>query len=87
MTSPSTAVYPFSPAELARLGSYRAAVHAGFYTDAAPLAAHRAPAIVPSSALAPPFTRAELARLQVYRGAVAVGVYAEFGEGGGLSNS
>jgi hypothetical protein len=34
LPSPSTPVYAFTTAELARLAHYRAAVHAGFYNDA-----------------------------------------------------
>ena len=34
LTPPFTSAYPFTSAELARLARYRAAVQAGFYTDA-----------------------------------------------------
>ena len=76
MTSPHTPAYPFSPAELARLARYRAAVQAGFYTDAVPSVA-TAPPTEPPNLLPTPFTRAELARLVAYRHAVAAGLYPE----------
>ncbi len=56
----------FTPAELARLATYRAAVAAGFYTDtlSEPYPAYR-------------FSAEELARLMVYKAAIAAGFYTD----------
>ncbi len=61
-----TRSHPFTPQEVARLTAYRAAVSAGFYTDAAPdpLPSH-------------PFTSRELRRLVAYKAAVTAGFFSE----------
>ena len=56
----------FTTAERRRLGIYKAAVAAGFFTDSAPVrpdAFH--------------FTADELQRLEIYRAAVAAGFYTD----------
>jgi hypothetical protein len=65
-TEATSQLYPFTPAELARLAAYRAAVQAGLYTDAR---CDPGPWQL--------FTPAELVRLAAYRAAVAVGFYTD----------
>jgi hypothetical protein len=86
MLTPSQAnpaPYAFTPAEMTRLATYKAAVAAGFYTDAlSPEAAHverhqADEALDAPAAPAYPFTPAELARLAAYRLAVEAGFYSE----------
>ena len=77
LTPPFTSAYPFTSAELARLARYRAAVQAGFYTDAISSIA-TAPANELSNLSLVPFTPSELSRLVAYRRAVAAGLYSEF---------
>ena len=78
----------FTPAEVARLAVYRAAVAAGFYTDWGlddrPLTGARSLSQPPpghdsaSWVLLPyPFTAQELARLDTYRRAVQAGIYTD----------
>jgi hypothetical protein len=76
LAPPFTPAYPFTSAELARLARYRAAVQAGFHTDAAS-SLPTGPANEPASLSTAPFTRSELARLVAYRHAVAAGLYPE----------
>ena len=70
--STAPALYPFTPAERARLAAYRAAVAAGFFTDwrCEPRGSH-------------PFTAPEVTRLAAYKAAVRAGVYSDWGEEGG----
>jgi hypothetical protein len=68
--------YPFAPEQLARLAWYRAAVQAGFYTDAAS-SVPTAPADELSALPLALFTRSELSRLVAYRRAVAAGLCSE----------
>ena len=79
MTRPSTddfGTHPLRQAELARLGTYKAAVRAGFFTDACPdtpgsilttCAPHR-------NAAAAVLSKRQMARLAVYR----AGVYSDY---------
>jgi hypothetical protein len=76
LTSPFTAAYPFNSTELARLAWYRAAVQAGFYTDAVS-SGSIPPASQPLGLATAPFTRSELSRLVAYRRALAAGLYSE----------
>jgi hypothetical protein len=76
LTPPLTPAYPFTSAELARLARYRAAVQAGFYTDAAS-SVPTAPADELSALPLALFTRSELSRLVAYRRAVAAGLCSE----------
>ena len=79
--------YPFSPQERLRLGSYRAAVAAGFYTEF-PSRARRTDSRLLQRLLHPrsdgepsvpeyPFTQAELHRLAACRAAIAHGYYSD----------
>ena len=79
--------YPFSAQERKRLGSYRAAVAAGFYSEF-PSRVRRtyprlfqrlvhAPAEAEPSAPEYPFTEAELERLVGCRAAIAHGYYSD----------
>jgi hypothetical protein len=76
----ATNAYVFPQAELARLASYRAAVQAGFYTDAASAATtvDDWPAAAELATAASLFTRAELTRLVAYRCAIGAGLYSDF---------
>jgi hypothetical protein len=80
--------YPFSPQERLRLGSYRAAVAAGFYSEFVPRRARRTDARLLQRLLHPrpdgepsvpeyPFTQAELDRLAACRAAIAHGYYSD----------
>jgi hypothetical protein len=77
LTSPCTPVYPFTSAELARLAHYRAAVQAGFYSDAVSQVP-TCPANETSGLLPVPFTRSELTRLVARSNAISDELYSEF---------
>jgi hypothetical protein len=79
--------YPFTAQELSRLGSYRAAVAAGFYSEF-PARARRTDTRLLQRLLQPrpegvpdvpeyPFSPAELERLETCRAAVAHGYYSD----------
>jgi hypothetical protein len=82
--------YPFSPQERLRLGSYRAAVAAGFYSEFRPGRARRTDVRLLQRLLHAhpdgeptvpeyPFTEAELERMTACRAAIAHGYYSDEG--------
>jgi hypothetical protein len=83
----ATTTYPFNARELTRLGTYRAAVAAGFYSEF-PGHTRRTNARLLQRLLVPrrdseppvpeyPFTPAELERLEAARAAIAHGYYSD----------
>jgi hypothetical protein len=81
----ATDSYMFTPAELTRLAHYRAAVQAGFYSDAVGRL-HGSCGQQSLRASTGAFTFAELARLVAYSGAVAAGLYSDFPAQGGRAD-
>jgi hypothetical protein len=83
MTRPSTddfGTHPLRQAELARLGAYKAAVQAGFFTDACPdtpgsILTTCAPQ---TNAAATALSERQMARLAVYWAAMQAGVYSDY---------
>jgi hypothetical protein len=80
--------YPFSPQERLRLGSYRAAVAAGFYSEFVPGRARRTDVRLLHRLVHPraegepsvpeyPFTQAELDRMAACRAAIAHGYFSD----------